>query len=457
MSTNNSSIEFQEFIDQNKFSKFQWIIFIICFLVALLDGYDAFAIGYIAPSLINEWGIHKADLASAISAGLFGIITGAMASGPISDKYGRRIILIVSVFLFGFGTFISSYSQNLHQLTILRFITGIGLGAAIPCSVTLLTEYSPRNKKYFLVNTMFCGVPLGAALGGFLAAWLIPTFGWKSVLILGGIAPIILAVIAIIFIPESIYYAINKGIAQSTIQKTLRKISLSATQYSHVYLAEDDTTTQKNSGIKLIVSKHYVVGSLLLWITYFMGLLIFYGISTWMPTLFTTTNLNPSLASIITGLFALGGLGAIANGWLMDRYNPSVLVMTFFALTAICVAAIGLSINYSTTLLVTVTILAGVVMNTAQSSLPSFAANFYPSTGRSTGVSWMLGFGRFGGIAGAYLVAELIKKDLTLENIFLILSIPAIISTMCFLIIYLFYFRNTKTDTTVNTTLNKTT
>lgn len=443
-----SDKDFQEFIDTHKFSKFQWMIFAVCFLVALLDGYDTVAIGYIAPSLIQEWGIQKPDLATAMSAGLFGIAIGAIGFGPLADKLGRKIMLVISVLVFGIGTFISAYSQNLLHLEIMRFITGVGLGAAMPNAVTLLTEYCPSKRKFFLVNTMFCGFPVGAASGGFLAAWIIPEFGWQSVLFLGGIVPIILAIFLMLFVPESARYSINKGLSQEKIKATLSRISATAKDYTSFYLSENNTavSTNKSEGIRVILSKHYAIGSVMLWLTYFMGLVIFYGVSNWMPTLFTTAHISGSLAAIVTGLFALGGLGAIANGWLMDRYNPSLLIATFFGLTFITVGAIGYSIDMGTAALVFITIVAGIVMNTAQSSLPSFAASFYPTAGRSTGVSWMLGIGRFGGIAGSYLVAELIKKNMDLQQIFLVLAIPAAISTCTLLVIYFKYFAKKKNE-----------
>lgn len=432
--------DFQEFIDENKFSNFQWMIFGVCFLVALLDGYDTVAIGYIAPSLINEWGIQKPDLAMAMSAGLFGIAIGAIGFGPLADRLGRKIMLVISVLVFGIGTLISAYSQNLTHIEILRFVTGIGLGAAMPNAVTLLTEYCPTKRKFFLVNTMFCGFPVGAASGGFLAAWIIPEFGWQSVLFLGGIIPIILAIFILFFVPESARYSINKGASQEKIKAVLTKISKSAQNFSSFYLSENNAVATKSSGVKVILSKKLVLGSVMLWITYFMGLVIFYGVSNWMPTLFTAANISGSLAAIVTGLFALGGLGAIANGWLMDRYNPSLLIAFFSFLTFLTVGIIGYSVNVGTAALVVVTIVAGIVMNTAQSSLPSFAASFYPTAGRSTGVSWMLGVGRFGGIAGSYLVAELIRREMSLEQIFVILALPAAISTTTLIIIYFNYF-----------------
>src|SRR5699024_12106074 len=131
---------------------------------------------------------------------------------------------------------------------------------------------------------------------------------------------------------------------------------------------------------------------------------------------------------------------AIANGWLMDRYNPALLIMACTFLTALSVGLIGYSIRLELAFLVGITLFSGLVMNTAQSSLPSFAANFYPTEGRTTGVSWMLGIGRFGGIAGSYLVAALTRRNLCLLDIFLILALPALIGTIAMLVIYFRYY-----------------
>src|SRR4029077_12108718 len=170
----------------------QRLIFAMCFMVVLLDGFDTAAIGFIAPSLIGEWNISKPALAPVLSAALFGLAFGALLAGPLSDRLGRRMLLISSVAVFGLACFSSAFSASLLQLTVLRFVTGLGLGAAMPNTVTLMSEYCPDGRRATLVNLMFCGFPLGAAFGGFLAAWMIPHFGWRSVLLFGGGAPILL-------------------------------------------------------------------------------------------------------------------------------------------------------------------------------------------------------------------------------------------------------------------------
>ncbi|MBP6563515.1 MAG: MFS transporter, partial [Neisseriaceae bacterium] len=434
------AVNVQHFINEHRFSGFQWLIFILCFLVTLFDGFDTAAIGYVAPSLLGEWGLEKADLAPVMSAALLGLAFGAVSFGPVADMIGRKKVLIVSVMIFALGSWASAEASSLLQLEIFRFITGVGLGAAMPNAVTLLSEYCPEKRRFFLVNTMFCGFPVGAAMGGFLAAWMIPEFGWRSVLWLGAVAPAILVVVMLLVLPESVRYLVAKNKPHAQVKKILQKISPAAQQAQRFFLTETQPELEGNkSGISVVVSKHYLLGSVMLWVTYFMGLVIFYGVINWMPLLFKEANMPPALGSVVTGLFALGGLGAIANGWLMDRYNPSRLITFFWVLTAILVALIGVVANMNISLLVVVIVLAGIVMNTAQSSMPSFAASFYPTSGRTTGVSWMLGIGRFGGIAGSFLVAQLIARHLDLTSIFFILAIPAAISAVALIVKGLFY------------------
>jgi len=171
------SIDVQSFLDEHPFSPFQWMVFALCFCVVLLDGFDTAAIGYIAPSLITEWGVERAALAPVLSAALFGLAAGALSSGPLADRFGRKAVLTASVLLFGLACLASSFSGTLNQLVVWRFITGLGLGAAMPNAVTLMSEYCPGARRATLTNAMFCGFPLGAAFGGFLAAWMIPNFG----------------------------------------------------------------------------------------------------------------------------------------------------------------------------------------------------------------------------------------------------------------------------------------
>ncbi len=422
-----TNIDVQSFLNQHKFSPFQWLVFALCFVIVLLDGFDTAAIGYIAPSLMKEWGIAKSDLAPVLSAAIFGLAGGAFVAGPLADYFGRRLVLIASVILFGAACLASSYAASLDALTIWRFITGLGLGAAMPNAITLISEYCPDKKRSMMTNAMFCAFPLGAACGGFLAAEMIPVWGWRSVLQLGGIAPLVLTPLLILALPESIRLMVAKGFSVTKIKATLTRISAEASNAQSFSLLE--TTSTPQNGAVIVLSPKFAIGTIMLWLTYFMGLVIFYGLISWMPILFKDAGIDPKQATLISALFPLGGVGAILSGWLMDRYNANWIVAIIYALTAIFIYSIGQSIGSLGFLMASV-FGAGIMFNTAQCSMPSLAASFYPTKGRATGVAWMLAIGRFGAIAGTFLVAELVRRKMGLSDLFMIIAIPGAIAAI---------------------------
>ncbi|MDP9125640.1 MAG: MFS transporter [Pseudomonadota bacterium] len=427
------SVDVQAFLNEHRFSRFQWVIFWLCFLIVLADGFDTAAIGFIAPSLIKEWGVTKPALGPVLSAALFGLAAGALSSGPLADWLGRKKLLVAAVLVFGVACLASSFSASLGQLTTLRFLTGLGLGAAMPNAVTLVSEYCPDRLRATLTNAMFCGFPLGAAFGGFLAAWMIPQFGWRSVLMLGGISPLVLAAAMLLLLPESVRFMVARAQPVEKVRAVLSRISASAAAATSFRLSEDRPSTSGKTGIALVLSGQYLLGSVMLWLAYFMGLVIFYALINWMPILFKDAGVEPRSATLIAALFPLGGCGAILFGWLMDRFNGNKIIAVGYAVTAALIWLIGQAAGNLGSLVVVV-FLGGAFMNTAQSSLPALAAAFYPTEGRATGVSWMLGFGRFGGIAGSFLVAELSRRQFTFAGIFSVVAVPGIVAALALLV-----------------------
>lgn len=431
--TQDVPLDVQRFLDEKPFSPYQRLIFGLCFFVVLLDGFDTAAIGYVAPSLLKEWGIGKPALGPVLSAALFGLAVGALSSGPLADRFGRRMVLIGSTLVFAVGGFACSYAGDLEQLTLLRFLTGIGLGAAMPNSVTLMSEYCPSHRRALLTNAMFSGFPLGAALGGFLAAWMIPQWGWRSVLLLGGVAPLALAAVMLAFLPESVRYMTARNLPVYRIRAVLSRISAEAGKATRFILAEAAPKTSARNGMTLVLSRGFLVGSVMMWIAYFMGLVIFYGLINWMPLLLKDAGIDPRSATLISALFPLGGVGAVFLGWLMDRANGNKVIAVGYLLTALLIFAVGQAVGHLAAMVVLV-LAAGTLMNTAQSSMPALAAGFYPTKGRATGVAWMLGIGRFGGIAGSTLVAELSRRQLGFDDMFSIIAIPGLIAAAALLV-----------------------
>ena len=432
--TTQTTTDIQAFINRHPFSKYQWMILVLCFVTVALDGFDTAIIGFIASDLVQEWGVQKSDLGPVMSAALVGLAVGALTAGPMADRIGRKKVLVLSILVFGGFSLITAFATSLTQLTVLRFLTGLGLGAAMPNAATLMSEYAPERRRALMVNLMFVGFPIGSSMGGFISAWMIPHYGWQSVLVLGGVMPLALAVALIFLLPESARYLAVKNRSQQQISNILRRIA--ALPENTRFVLQETGQVKEQSALGVIFSPRYLVGTIMLCLTYFMGLLIFYLLTSWLPLLIRETGATLSQASVITALFPLGGgIGVLVLGALMDKINPNKVVAVGYLLTGIFVCLVGFSTS-NLVLMGVMVFIAGTIMNGAQSSMPALAAGFYPTQGRATGVAWMLGLGRFGGILGAFSGAFLMQAELSFKTIFALLAIPAVLSAIALMVKY---------------------
>jgi AAHS family 4-hydroxybenzoate transporter-like MFS transporter len=428
------TLDVQSFINAQPLSLYQCRIVLLCFLIVFLDGLDTAAMGFIAPALTQDWGIDRASLGPVMSAALIGMVFGALGSGPLADRFGRKGVLVVAVFLFGLFSLISAYSSNLEQLMALRLLTGIGLGAAMPNATTLLSEYTPERLKSLLVTSMFCGFNLGMASGGFVSAKLIPAYGWHSLLLLGGVLPLLLAVVLLLWLPESARFLVVRNRGAERVKRVLAPIAPAEVVAARDFSVPEQKTVQSRNVFTVVFSSTYSAGTLLLWLTYFMGVVIVYLLTSWLPTLMRDAGASMEQAAFIGALFQLGGvLSSVAVGWAMDRYNPHKVIGIFYCLAGVFAYCVGQSLG-TVTLLATLVLAAGMCVNGAQSAMPSLAARFYPTQGRATGVSWMLGIGRFGAILGAWIGATLLGLGWNFEQVLTALMVPAAIATAAVLI-----------------------
>jgi AAHS family 4-hydroxybenzoate transporter-like MFS transporter len=428
------TLDVQAFINAQPLSRYQWRVVVLCFLIVFLDGLDTAAMGFIAPALSVEWGIDRASLGPVMSAALIGMVFGALGSGPLADRFGRKVVLVGAVFLFGLFSLLSAYSSNIDQLLILRLLTGLGLGAAMPNATTLLSEYTPERLKSLLVTSMFCGFNLGMACGGFVSAKLIPAMGWHSLLMLGGILPLILTVVLMIWLPESARFLVVRNRGAELVRKVLAPIAPQQVNAARDFSVPEQKTVGSRNVLKVIFSGAYSAGTLLLWLTYFMGLVIVYLLTSWLPTLMRDSGASMEQSAFIGALFQFGGvLSAVGVGWAMDKYNPHKVIGCAYFLAGIFAWLVGQSLG-NVAVLATLVLLAGMCINGAQSAMPSLAARFYPTQGRATGVSWMLGIGRFGAILGAWAGATLLGLGWNFEQVLTALVVPAALAAIAVLI-----------------------
>ena len=421
-------VNIQQAIDDSPFSRFHWVIIVLGFLVLAIDGFDTAAMGYIAPTLSADWGIQKQDLGPVLSAALLGLSFGALLAGPISDRMGRKRVLVFSCLFFGLASLGTAYAETLNMLTFWRFLTGLGLGAAMPNAITLVSEFAPKRCRSMAINTMYCGFPLGAAGGGVISSWLIPSYGWHSVLLAGAIAPLALTVLLVLFLPESVKYLVHRGKEITQIKRIAQRfMSGSLEQVTQFYLEEDRVAVKKGSVAQLF-SMPWLPGTLMLWMTYFMGLVIYYVLLSWMPTLMLGMGYPLAESAWLTSLFTFGGTaGILLAGWLMDRWEAHKVVSLGFMLTMLFALALGVEHNHIV-LFGTLIFLMGITMNGAQSGLQTLAATFYPTHCRATGIAWMQGVGRFGGVAGTMMSAQLLSLQWQADSILMFLSLPALVA-----------------------------
>lgn len=427
------TVDVRQFIDEHRFTGWQWMILVMGILILMLDGFDVAAIGFIAPALVTQWGIPRPALGPVLSAALWGLAIGALLGGPLADRLGRKRVLVSAVFAFGLMTLASAYATNLQQLTWLRFLTGLGLGAAFPNTVTLVSEYCPEKRRSFLIGLLLTGFVLGTALGGIVAAAIISTYGWPAVLKLGGIIPLVLAVLMMWQLPESVRFLVARNAPAERVAAILRRVSASAVDGATRFVL----SARDNSGhapLQAIFANRLAVGTVLLWLVYFSGLVVVYFTLSWMPTLATAQGYSLETAATITFLFTLAGPpGALLAGWLMDRMSPHLIIGTCYAAGGLFIWLVGTYASQLTALYLSVAV-AGFFINASQSVMSALAASFYPTNGRATGVAWMMGVGRFGGILGAMIGGTLLGMNLSFAQLFTIVAAWAIVAAIAVLV-----------------------
>lgn len=430
MSLASQTIDVKQFIDDRSFSLYQWLVIALCFLILTVDAYDIVAIGYAAPSLIGEWHITKAQLGTAMSAGVLGMTAGALLGGPVSDRSSPKRVLIIMMMTSAIGSILTALAGSVAVLAGLRFITGLGLGAAMPVALTVVYEYTPTRRGPLLVNFVNCGVMLGAAACGLVAAVLVPAFGWASIFVVGGVIPLVLAVVSIFVLSEPLRFMVSRGWSSERVATVLRRIAPDTSFDGAHFMLSEDVETQQKQGVSVILSRGFRFGTLMLWCAYFCAAFVFYLLNGWMPLLLGGSGMTTSQASFITSLFSLGGVGGtLYLGWLMGRFEKNSVVAIAVAGGALALWLLGEQ-KGNLMLLAVSTFAAGVCVNGAVMSMAALAASFYPTSGRATGVSWMTGMGRFGGMLGPVAGGLMLKFNLDVSTVFTLLAIPLLIQAV---------------------------
>lgn len=415
----------QDYIDSHPLSATQWLVFILGTLIIFMDGLDTGVIGFVAPSLMQDWGITKSALAPALTASLIGMSLGAVVSGTFADKFGRRWVIVISTLLFGIFTVVAAFAKGVQELTIYRFITGVGLGAAMPNIATLVAEYMPKKHRAKMVNFICCAFPLGITIGGVLASIVLPVSGWESMFLFCGMLPVVLSLILILLLPDSVQSLLNLNKEEKAKYIMIKMTNDKSINDKKLVLPIAEQ--QSENGLKLILSRKYRFSTYMLWLCCFMSLLVFYLLTSWMPVMLKQAGFSIEQYSLLAAVFPFGGVfGAIVIGYWMDRFHPNKTLTIVYFTSAVLFAITGL-MGSSFILLGISIFLSGAGLVGAQSSLLALTSLNYPVQGRATGTSWMHGIGRIGAIVGAMFGASILSFDLGLASLMTLLAVPILI------------------------------
>ena len=423
-----SPVDVADFIDRQPVGGFQFKLLLTCAAVLFLDGFDTQAIGYVAPALAKEWGLTKAALGPVFSAGLFGLMIGALVFGPLADRIGRKKIIILSTLAFGFGALVTAFVQDVNTLLAIRFLTGLGLGGAMPNAIAMTSEFNPRRRRATMVMIMFCGFSVGAALGGLLAAALIPHFGWRSVFVVGGVVPLLLVPILALRLPESVRFLALTGRANARVAELLGLISPRATFAPATQFVIHEPALPGIPVLHLFRDGRTLV-TLLLWVVFFMSLLDLYFLSNWLPTVLNDLGASVSSAAAIGSMLQVGGVvGTFALGSIIDRFSFRALALVYFA-AVFAVGAIG-QLGHSVVLVTMAIFAAGFCIVGGQIAANALAATFYPTSVRATGVGWALGIGRVGSIVGPLVGGVLLTMKWSTASVFVAAAAAALCAAL---------------------------
>ena len=365
-------------IEGQKANWFRISIVVWACAVMLMEGYDIQVLAYAAPSIIRAWEIDRSYFGPIFGFSLFGYMLGATVFSNLADRVGRRKIILGGMLLFGMFNLFTVYSHTLTTLLILRFLAGIGLGASIPSTIALTVEYFPAKARATVIGVLFGGYTVGATLGGFIAASLIPKFGWPSVFYLGGAAPLALAAILFFTLPESVrFLALTRAnsVRVAAIISKLRP-DLGIDRGTQFIVREE-----KRGGIpvKHLFTEGRARMTLLLWFAYVTSLLGHYFLTSWMPTLLVGAGVPLARAVIAGGLLqAGGGFGGLLLCWLLDK-RGIIAVAVAFALAAPLIVLIASSTHASSLILLSLVFATGICLIGGQTGLNGVSGTFYPT------------------------------------------------------------------------------
>jgi AAHS family 4-hydroxybenzoate transporter-like MFS transporter len=428
-----SVVQVSRLLDERGLSSFQIKLIVWSIFIAMIDGYDIAGIAFAAPRLIAEWHVAPKELGLVLSASNIGVLFGSQIFGWIGDRYGRRTALILANLLFGVFTFAGAYATNLTEMSWLRLIAGLGIGGVIPNMVAINTESAPRSIRMVLAIIAAGTVPVGGAIAGFVSAALVPQYGWQIIFTIGGVVPVLIAIAAMIGLPESIKHMALHESYRARLTAVIHEISPGAVVPANArFVIEDEKQSPSNpvylfrEGLGLITP--------LTWLMFALNLMGYFFLISWTPTLMGAAKVAPATAALAGAALQVGGtVGALVLCWWVQKQR-FVAIAILFVVAVPVVGSIGYAGLSSTTALLIATFLAGAVVLGIQSGINVVGAMIYPTSLRANGSGWQLGIGRLGAIVGPMVGALFV--GLPVPQLYMWSALPFAVGAVITFIIY---------------------
>jgi AAHS family 4-hydroxybenzoate transporter-like MFS transporter len=416
-------------LERSPIGALQIRVFALCALCLVMDGFDVQAMGYAAPYVLKDWNVASGMMTAVFVAANCGVLVGAIGFSLLADRVGRRPVIVGATFFFGAMTILAARATSLDQLFWLRFVGGIGLGAVIPNATALIGEFSPPSRRVTLMMHVSVAFTIGGALGGFLAAWLIPSFGWRSVFYFGGALPLLTGVVMLAVLPESPQFLAVHRRQLDRLVDWLNQLDPQLRADGSTEYAVSETPHPGLRAMRLFDDGRALITPLL-WIVNFMNLLNLYALSNWLATVVSAMGYPSRTAVLVSTVLQVGGtVGTFGLAAAIVRFGFPRALLASFGAAAVTIGLIGQP-GIPLVALFLVVFVAGCSIIGSQPALNALAATVYPTSLRSTGVGWALGIGRLGAIAGPYIGGMLIANRWTTQQMFLAAAAPAVVSVV---------------------------
>ena len=425
-----ATIDVTRLVDEQRISAFTIRLLVLSFVVMLTDGYDLLAASYGAPALIADWHVNPSDLGPMFSASPLGIVVGAPLLGWLGDRFGRRLTVILGTVIFGVFSLFCAAASSINELTILRFLTGIGLGGMLPNITALNAEFAPLRARATLVVLMFMGVTAGSTLPALVVA-AVPHYGWRVLYLVGGAVPLAVAIALYFLLPESIkFLSLRQDKASHRrLEKVARELRPDLAITPETVFTSPEAKLHRAVPVAELFQEGLQWITPLLWLLFFVNLTANYFLYSWMPVLFGAEGFSPRQAALTTACYYVGGvLGGLSVSRLIDKRGV-VPVAAFFAAGCLAVACIGIP-GLPAAAVTAFVFLGGFCVLGVQLGLNAASGLIYPTRMRAIGAGWAFGVGRLGGIVGPMLGAWLIGMHLSTAQLFLAPAVPLAIGTL---------------------------